>query len=202
MLETSGVVPTGSNAEKEKSRPSLSKRYPGLGVKRSSGDGSGSDSLLVPIGITVSPATPDGTVEVSPEVQDQLDKVELAQRTIQARQSYESIVGTEEVVELKADGFLTEKPRSRDKEKDRMKEKDREKDRKYSAGFANYNKSKRSSSSDRGDVTKASHKVQQIFKGGVHKGKAGINAVSKRVKNGGLRRSTSTPGMFRHFIRY
>ncbi|KAF9560412.1 hypothetical protein CPC08DRAFT_665457 [Agrocybe pediades] len=182
--------------EKEKRRPSLSKRYPGLGVKRTStsGDGSGSESLVVPIGITVSPATPDGTVEIAPEVQDQLDKVERAQRIIQARQSYESLVATEEVVELRGDELVLEKPGAgRDKEKERLKEKEKEKDRKHHAGFGGYNKSKRSSSSDRGDMTKASLKVQQIFKGGVHKGKAGINAVSKRVKNGGLRRSTSSP---------
>lgn len=58
--------------------------------------------------------------------------------------------------------------------------------------------SKRSQSSER-DSSKASKRVQKFVKSGVHKGQATITTISKKigngvVRNGPLRRSTSTPG--------
>lgn len=80
-----------------------------------------------------------------------------------------------------------------EKEKERMK-KDRDREKKY--GSEVMSKSKRSMSlerENRGDTTKTK-KVQQIFKDQVHKGRAGITAVSRKIgRNGGLRRTTSTP---------
>ncbi|KAF7416321.1 hypothetical protein PC9H_002586 [Pleurotus ostreatus] len=57
--------------------------------------------------------------------------------------------------------------------------------------------SKRSQSSER-DSSKASKRVQKFVKSGVHKGQATITTISKKigngvVRNGPLRRSTSTP---------
>ena len=78
-----------------------------------------------------------------------------------------------------------------EKEKERPK-----KERKNSADWTS--KSKRSMSSEgenRNDTTKTK-KVQQMFKDKVHKGRAGITAVSKKIgRNGGLRRTNSTPSI-------
>jgi hypothetical protein len=122
------------------------------------------ESLLVPIPITISPATPEGeTVDV------------LVVR------------GTNEG--------------EKEKEKNK-KEKDEEREKKIANGIPS--KLKRSTSSERNarssDTTKTK-KVQRILKDQVHKGRAGITAVSRKIghgvtKNGPLRRSNSTPSMF------
>lgn len=84
---------------------------------------------------------------------------------------------------------------------DAEKEKERpKKERKNSSSSGDMmSKAKRSMSfegENRSDTTKTK-KVQQMFKDKVHKGRAGITAVSKKIgRNGGLRRSTSTPSMF------
>jgi len=87
-----------------------------------------------------------------------------------------------------------EKEKEKEKEKPK-KEKDKEK--KHASDVMP--KSKRSFSfeqENRGDTTKTK-KVQKIFKDQVHKGRAGITAVSRKIgRNGGLRRSNSTPSMF------
>ncbi|KAJ3506279.1 hypothetical protein NLJ89_g6955 [Agrocybe chaxingu] len=84
-----------------------------------------------------------------------------------------------------------------EREKEDKKERDVRKERKASSGL--HPKSKRSSSieRDRGDTSK-SKKVGQMLKNRVDKGRAGITAVSRKighgvVKNGPLRRSSSTP---------
>lgn len=121
------------------------------------------ESLLVPIPITISPATPEG------------EPVEVL-----------VIRGTNEG--------------EKEKEKNK-KEKDEEKEKKGANGMPS--KSKRSTSSERiarsGDTTKTK-KVQRLLKDQVHKGRAGITAVSRKIghgvtKNGPLRRSNSTPSM-------
>lgn len=63
---------------------------------------------------------------------------------------------------------------------------------------------KRSISIDRGDSSMSKkEKVQQMLKNRVHKGRAGITAVSRKIGHGvskhhqlQLRRTNSTPGMF------
>ncbi|KAF9530120.1 hypothetical protein CPB83DRAFT_201136 [Crepidotus variabilis] len=112
-------------------------------------------SLLAPIPITISPATPDA------------EKIE-------------------------AMGGITDNDKERDDE------------RKKKNVTTIPIKMKRSSSSERdgrsSDATKTKkvQQVQQILKDQVHKGRAGITAVSKKIghgvtKNGGLRKSSSTP---------
>lgn len=94
------------------------------------------------------------------------------------------------------EGALSEKSgETREKDKDREKEKDKEK------GKVNGLRVKRSISIDRGDTSK-SKKVQQILKDRVHKGRAGISAVSRKIGHGvskhhhlHLRRTNSSPGM-------
>uniref|UniRef100_A0A8H7XRF8 TPR-like protein n=1 Tax=Psilocybe cubensis TaxID=181762 RepID=A0A8H7XRF8_PSICU len=181
--------------QEDKSRHSAASKdlYPGLGVTTNPPDvnDAASDSLPVPIGITISPATPDAVPRIEDEVQLQLEKVEQAQLRVQSRRSFESF--TDAVDERNAERFSGNK--HREKEKERMKEKEK---RQFN-GFS-IPKAKRSTSIERdtrGDTSK-SKKVQQMLKGGVHKGRAGISAVSRRIgngvgKNGTLRRSTSTP---------
>ncbi|PPR04627.1 hypothetical protein CVT26_015006 [Gymnopilus dilepis] len=135
------------------------------------------NTLLVPIGIKVSPATP----ELEPEVQRQLEKVERAR-------SVESLLEPPEKV--------------REKEKGQDKEKDKDKEKSQLNGFGTSGRSKRSLSIDRdnrGGDTSKTKKVGQMLKGSVHKGRAGISAVGKKIghgvaRNGVLRRSTSNPG--------
>lgn len=125
--------------------------------------GGTSESLLVPIPITISPATPDA-----------------------------------ELVEVLVVGGANEV----EKEKDEEKEREKEQEKKNSNGVQS--KLKRSTSLERnargGDKTKTK-RVQRILKDQVHKGRAGITAVSRRIghgvaKNGPLRRTNSTPSAF------
>ena len=121
--------------------------YPGLDttlVPPLSGDVT---ELMVPIPITVSPATPDG------------EEVEML------------------LVNSTSEG-----------EKEKSK-----KEKKQASDVLP--KSKRSSSLERGDTTKTK-KVQKIFKDQVHKGRAGITAVSRKIGRNGVRRSNSTPSTF------
>ena len=125
-----------------------------------------SESLLAAIPITVSPATPD--------------REEVGVHPI------DSIIEGE-------------------KEKDKNK-KDKEKEKeKKPVNRMSSKSSKRSTSLEvdvRGDATKTKkEKVQQLLKHQVHKGRAGITAVSRKIghgvtRNGGLRRSNSTPSRF------
>lgn len=120
-------------------------------------------SLLVPIPITISPATPDA------------EKIE----SMGSAGDYD--------------------------EKDKDDEKKEKKDKKTVGSIPM--KMKRSSSSERDRRSsetgrpKKVQQVQQMLKSQVHKGRAGITAVSRKIghgvtKNGGMRRSTSTPGMY------
>lgn len=191
---------SGLQVQEDKSRHSTASKdlYPGLGVSGNPTDinDAVSDSLPVPIGITISPATPDAVPGVEYEVQLQLEKVEQAQMRVQSRRSFDSFADAAD--ERNAERFPGS--RHREKEKDRMKEKEK---RQFN-GFS-IPKPKRSTSIERdtrGDTSK-SKKVQQMLKGSVHKGRAGISAVSRRIgngvgKNGSLRRSTSTPGKHSH----
>ena len=125
--------------------------YPGLDttlVPPLSGDVT---ELVVPIPITVSPATPDG------------EEVEM---------------------------LLVNSTSEGEKEKEKEKSK---KEKKQASDVLP--KSKRSSSLERGDTTKTK-KVQKIFKDQVHKGRAGITAVSRKIGRNGVRRSNSTPSTF------
>ncbi|KDR72826.1 hypothetical protein GALMADRAFT_252100 [Galerina marginata CBS 339.88] len=183
-------------SESGKARVSAGKRmYRGLASKvgSSSANEPDTESLSPPVGIIVLPATPNGTPEAEQMVQLQLEKVEKAQMRVQAQRSYESLLQTTQVVEWNGEKYSGEKENARDKEKEK------EKDKKSLNGSNVDSKLKRSFSSDRGgDTFKSKKKVQQILKGSVHKGRAGITAVSRRighgvVKNPVLRRSTSTP---------
>jgi len=115
------------------------------------------ESLVAPIPITISPATPDA-----------------------------------ERIEAMAIGSSAGSEHGRE---DRL-------DMEKKHGTSQQMKPKRSSSSERdgrGDTTKTK-KVQQMLKEQVHKSRAGITAVSRKIghgvtKNGSLRRSTSTPGL-------
>ncbi len=127
--------------------------------------GGTSESLLVPIPIMISPATPD-----------------------------------EETVEV----LVVRGTNEGEKEEKNKKEKDEEKEREKKSANGVPSKSKRSTSLERnarsGDTTKTK-KVQRILKDQVHKGRAGITAVSRKIghgvtKNGPLRRSNSSPSVF------
>ncbi|KAF8966758.1 hypothetical protein BDZ97DRAFT_1938402 [Flammula alnicola] len=135
------------------------------------------EPLVVPIGITISPATP--------EIEAQHDRF-MAQQEKQKDDT--GRVGER----AKENGWGNEKDSSvRGKEKlTRIMSSKRQQP-----------KSKRSLSSERssgGGDTSKSKKVQQMLKDRVDKGRAGISAVSRKighgvVRNGSLRRFTSTP---------
>ncbi|KAF8907603.1 hypothetical protein CPB84DRAFT_1768330 [Gymnopilus junonius] len=168
-------VPYDLGRDLEKAaKPTSSKRLTlSLSKKVSKTDASPlpSNTLVIPVGIKISPATP----ELEPEVQRQLELVESAQA-----HNAESLLETGDVREI---------VREKGKEKSQLN------------GFGT--RQKRSLSIDRdnrGDSSK-SKKVQQILKGSVHKGRAGITAVSKKIgheiaRNGVLRRSTSNPDFY------
>ena len=89
--------------------------------------------------------------------------------------------------------------------KDQEKEKDQKKDQgKEKRSLNNTFRSKRLASIDierdnnRLDVQKSKKNVGQMLKGSVMKSRAGITAATKKLgaRHGGLRRSTSTPGLF------
>jgi len=98
---------------------------------------------------------------------------------------------------------ITEGEKEKDKNK-KDKDKEKEKEKKQVNGMTSKS-SKRSTSLEVdvwGDATKTKkEKVQQLLKHQVHKGRAGITAVSRKIghgvtRNGGLRRSNSTPSRF------
>ncbi|KAF9478780.1 TPR-like protein [Pholiota conissans] len=139
-------------------------------------------SLEVPIGITISPATPEVDVH---------EDMRLVEESLVVAQIYDE----------KDEGRQRGSADSQDLQSNQAHEKGkssslREKKSPNSGGL--YPKLKRSMSSERGGDTSKSKKVQQMLKNRVHKGRAGITAVSRKIghgvaRNGGLRRSTSSP---------
>jgi hypothetical protein len=171
---------------------------------------SSSDSFdNTPIGIKIFPATPEVEVsQVDGEVGARREKGSIVKMSLSEEKPIGSLgtgVGTgvgERDIEKEA-----EKERERELGTSRGYEKEsfKEKEKKTSSE----SKHKRRSSSlerERTAGTDASRpkkvqQVQQILKDRVHKGRAGITTVSRKIghrvsRNGGLRRSNSTPGIY------
>ncbi|KAF8173314.1 hypothetical protein BJ912DRAFT_1024889 [Pholiota molesta] len=149
-------------------------------------------SLEVPIGIMISPATPE--IDAHEEVQFVEEPVvvsgvydEKDEGSLRGRRADGQDLQSNQAIDMQKTPSLREKEILVSKAI-------------YSpANGTLYPKIKRSMSSERGTGdTSKSKKVQQMLKNRVHKSRAGITAVSRKighgvVKNGGLRRSTSTP---------
>lgn len=152
-------------------------------------------SLEVPIGITISPATPE--IEAHGEVQFVEEPVvvsgvydEKDEGSPRGRRADGQDLQSNQAIDMQKTSSLREKEILVSKAT-------------YNPNNGTlYPKIKRSMSSERGTGdTSKSKKVQQMLKNRVHKSRAGITAVSRKIghgvaKNGGLRRSTSTPGMY------
>jgi len=162
-----------------------------------------SDSLRSPvqIGIKISPATPE--IEVN-QVDGEIDRRQENGALVRASLSDERVIGS-----LGVGGRDIEKEAEKERERelgtrrgDEM-EYVNEKDKKTSSESKH---KRRSSSIDReraagADASKSKkvQQMQQILKDRVHKGRAGITTVSRKIghrvsRNGGMRRSNSTPG--------
>jgi hypothetical protein len=152
-------------------------------------------SLEVPIGIMISPATPE--IDAHEEVRFVEEPVvvsgvydEKDEGGLRGRRADGQDLQSNQAIDMQKTPSLREKEILVSKAI-------------YSpANGTLYPKIKRSMSSERGTGdTSKSKKVQQMLKNRVHKSRAGITAVSRKighgvVKNGGLRRSTSTPGAY------
>lgn len=153
-------------------------------------------SLEVPIGITISPATPEiethdrsGLMEqqsniIVSEPYDEKDSNSLRGRRVGEDEKRHNLIKKKEKA-----------PSLHDKEKADSRAVN------HAIVGGLHPKSKRSLSSDRsggGGDTSKSKKVQQMLKNRVDKGRAGISAVSRKIGHGvvknGVRRTNSTPG--------
>jgi hypothetical protein len=161
-----------------------------------------SSDIPVPIGITISPASPKLEPElVHGGVGGQREKGGVIRIFPSEERTVTSIGsgGVERDGKTEAEKETErELGSTRGQEKEYFKEKEKEKK------TSSESKRKRSSSSiDRertaGADSSKSKKVQQMLKDRVHKGRAGFTAVSRKIghgvaRNGTLRRSNSTPG--------
>ena len=166
-----------------------------------------SDSFdnLAPIGIKISPATPEIEVsQVDGEVVGRREKEAIVRMSLSEERPISSIgagVGERDIEKEAEKERERELGTSRGYEKEDSKEKEKK--------TSSESKHKRRSSSlerERTAGTDASRpkkvqQVQQILKDRVHKGRAGITTVSRKIghrvsRTGGLRRSNSTPGTF------
>ena len=157
-----------------------------------------SDSFdnLAPIGIKISPATPEIEVtQVDGEVGGRREKGAIVRISLSEERPIGSIgagIGQRDIEK--------EAEKERERELGTSRGYIKEKEKKTSSE----SKHKRRSSSVERERTAGTDafrpkKVQQILKDHVHKGRAGITTVSRKIgdrvsRNGGLRRSNSTPG--------
>ena len=168
-------------------------------------------SLIVPIGITISPATPNNDPEGG---QSRVSLTEVFDEKVALHESDKKGNKIQKMVsKISNSGHEDEKAwesgdrgRSSDGKrslevKAKLKRSSSVQDRHETASINDdslHPKSKRSTSGDRthGDHS-ASKKVQQML----HKSRAGITAVSRKIGGKGhLRRTNSTPGIYSSFI--
>ena len=163
-----------------------------------------SDSFdnLAPIGIKISPATPEIEVtQVDGEADGRCEKGAIVRMSFSEERPIGSIgagVGQRDIEKEAEKEREKELGTSRGYEKEYIKEKEKK--------TSSESKHKRRSSSVERERTAGTDafnpkKVQQILKDHVHKGRAGITTVSRKIghrvsRNGGLRRSNSTPGTY------
>ena len=153
-------------------------------------------SLEVPIGITISPATPEIESHDRPGFMEQQSNIIINEPY--SEKDSDSLRGRRIGEDEKQHDLVKKKNKAlslHDKEKADSKAIN------HTVVDSLHPKGKRSLSSDRsgtGDTSK-SKKVQQMLKNRVDKGRAGISAVSRKIGHGvgknGVRRTNSTPGM-------
>ncbi len=150
----------------------------------------------VPIGITISPATPEIESHDRPGFMEQQSNIIIDEPYNE--KDGDSLRGRRIGEDEKQHDLIKKKNKAlslHDKEKTDSRATN------HTVVDGLHPKGKRSLSSDRsgtGDTSK-SKKVQQMLKNRVDKGRAGISAVSRKIGHGvgknGVRRTNSTPGM-------